>query len=79
MINDNSKHAINIIKQNLAKIDKADYVLYQNDYLQLLELLKITNQKVDLVFLDPPFAHENYMDYYYEIINYLLDNKILNP
>ncbi|UWD34831.1 16S rRNA (guanine(966)-N(2))-methyltransferase RsmD [Mycoplasma cottewii] len=79
IINDNSKHAIEIIKQNLSRIDKSDYVLYQNDYLQLLELLKVMNQKVDLVFLDPPFAHENYMDYYYEIINYLIDNNILNP
>ncbi|AGJ90937.1 16S rRNA (guanine(966)-N(2))-methyltransferase RsmD [Mycoplasma putrefaciens] len=79
IINDFNKQAVKIIAENLAKINKTDYVLYQKDFKELLTLLKITNQKVDLVFLDPPFAVDNYVSYYYEIINYLLENHILNP
>ncbi|QVK07055.1 MULTISPECIES: 16S rRNA (guanine(966)-N(2))-methyltransferase RsmD [Mycoplasma mycoides group] len=75
IINDLNKDANKIISFNLKKIPTSDYVLYQKDYLELLNLLKIQHQKVDLVYLDPPFKQ---IDYYYVVFDFLINNNLLN-
>ncbi|WP_434324461.1 16S rRNA (guanine(966)-N(2))-methyltransferase RsmD [Mycoplasma capricolum] len=75
IINDLNKDANKIISLNLKKIPTSDYVLYQKDYLELLNLLKIQHQKVDLVYLDPPFKQ---IDYYYVVFDFLINNNLLN-
>lgn len=53
---DSSKKAIHIIEQNVEKINsKSEIQIINKDYLDTLELLKTQNEKVDIVFLDPPY------------------------
>jgi len=51
---DSSKEAINIIKENikLCKIEEKSKVI-NKDY---LEVLKSTNEKFDIIFVDPPYS-----------------------
>ena len=71
---DNNKIAINVIKDNInnCKIDNAIVIL--DDYMGALSYLKNNDIKLDLVFLDPPYKF-NYID---KIINYMLNNDLLN-
>ncbi len=48
---DNSKEAINIIKENSQNIEEELYII-QTDY---KKFLKETNLKFDIIFLDPPY------------------------
>lgn len=51
---DNSKKAINIIKQNIEKTHLEDKIeLYNCDYIEALS--KVNNTKLDIIYLDPPY------------------------
>ena len=53
---DNSKKAIHIIEQNVQKTGTSSKVkIINDDYLKILESLKLQNYKFDIVFLDPPY------------------------
>ena len=53
---DNSSKAIQIIEKNVEKIKSDKQIdIIHNDYLKTLELLKRKNEKIDIVFLDPPY------------------------
>lgn len=56
---DSSKDAIHIIEKNVDKLnEKSNVQILSVDYLTALERLKKENQKVDIVFLDPPYKTE---------------------
>ena len=48
---DNNSQAIKIIKENLKGVDEDYFLINQNG----LEFLKSTNEKFDIVLLDPPY------------------------
>ena len=53
---DNSRKAVQIIKENLEKTKLKDRaIVIQNDYMNCLENL---NMKFDFIFLDPPYDTE---------------------
>ncbi len=53
---DKSSQAINIIKKNIQKTKtENDTIILHNSYDKVLEKLKLEKQKVDIVFLDPPY------------------------
>ncbi|ATG97545.1 16S rRNA (guanine(966)-N(2))-methyltransferase RsmD [Mesoplasma lactucae] len=74
-INDLNPEAIEVIKENLKNIPKEDYVLTQKDYLDVLHDLANRNEKVDLIYLDPPFPH---IEYYYNFFETINELNILN-
>lgn len=53
---DKSSEAIHIIEKNVEKLKaKAKIQILQKDYVDALEILKKQKQKLDIVFLDPPY------------------------
>ena len=68
MVDVNTK-AINLIKENVKGID-GDFVIIHQDY---LTFLKNTNQKFDIVLLDPPYK----TDFGPNAINMLIKNNLL--
>lgn len=71
-INDLSKDAIGVIKKNLASIKVGEEVILTNkDYNELLLEL---NEKIDILFLDPPYK----MNVYFDICSKLEEKKILS-
>ena len=57
VFNDSSKDAVKIIKANLSKF-KEDRRVYNLDYLSCLNRLE--GNKFDYIFVDPPYAFEEY-------------------
>ena len=69
-LNDNSKEAFNIIKQNINKTHLSTKVeLYNMDFLKLIQNIK--ENKFDIVYLDPPYK----TNYIILALNELLKNK----
>lgn len=72
-INDLSRDAIKIIKDNIHSLGEDSRVMVMNnDYRQVLNKLK--DKKFDLVFLDPPYR----MNVTNEIIDFLLEHQMIN-
>lgn len=71
--NDKNPLCIKVIKDNLMNVNE-DYIITNFDYLKALDYYKKQNIKFDLVFLDPPYKNHIIN----EILNYLLDNDLLN-
>ncbi|MGN1405874.1 MAG: 16S rRNA (guanine(966)-N(2))-methyltransferase RsmD [Erysipelotrichaceae bacterium] len=69
VFNDLSKDACRVIRSNLKKI-KADKKLYNLDYITLFNTLK---RDFDYIFLDPPYA----LDDYDNIFNLIDTNNLL--
>lgn len=54
---DKSKEAIEIINKNLEKTHlKEKTEIYNTDYLKCLNTLEETKQKIDIIYIDPPYA-----------------------
>lgn len=71
---DNSRNAINIIKQNIEKTRFTEETELLNlDYEKALEKFKMQNLQFDLVFLDPPYK-KNYL---IKSINAIIDYNLL--
>lgn len=71
---DNNIELINIIKSNTKDIDGVH--IMKSDYKNSLELLKNSNIKFDLIFLDPPYKLNLINDCLNKIDNYnLLNNE----
>ena len=69
-LNDNSKEAFEIIKQNINKTHLSTKVeLYNMDFLKLIQNIK--ENKFDIVYLDPPYK----TNYIILALNELLKNK----
>ena len=70
---DNSKDATEIIQKNIEKTHLKDKVcLYNIDFKQML--LRLKDQKVDIIYLDPPYKTK----FIYEAIEKILAYNILN-
>ena len=70
---DNNIELINIIKKNT--IDMNGVHIMKSDYKNSLELLKNSNIKFDIIFLDPPYKLNLINDCLERINNYSLLNK----
>ena len=69
-LNDNSKEAFDIIKQNINKTHLSTKVeLYNMDFLKLIQNIK--ENKFDIVYLDPPYK----TNFIFLALNELLKNK----
>lgn len=70
---DNSKDAVNMINKNLQKTKLQDKAkVYNMDYESLLE--KIKGQKIDFVFIDPPYKENLSVN----AVEKIIKNKILS-
>ena len=73
---DNNFIAYKTIKKNIEKLNVTeDVTVFKSSYLEALQKIKETNIKLDIVFLDPPYAKENI---YVEVVNYLWENDLLS-
>jgi len=70
---DNNIELINIIKKNTIGINGAH--IMKSDYRNSLEMLKNSNMKFDIIFLDPPYKLNLINDCLEKINNYNLLNK----
>ena len=70
---DNNIELINIIKSNTKNMDEDIHIL-KSDYKSAIELLKNSNIKFDIVFLDPPYK----LNLINDSIKRLLDNDLIN-
>lgn len=72
---DNSKDAINIIQTNARnlKVTNEELVILYGEYQKILP--RLSKQKFDVVFLDPPFR----MKVIDELIKFLVTNNMVNP
>lgn len=74
---DNNIELINIIKSNTKDINEKIHVI-KSDYNNALELLKNSNIKFDIVFLDPPYKLNLINDCLNKLVEYdLLNNDAL--
>ncbi len=73
---DNNKKAIEIIKENIIKSKFSNYKLINKDANKLIknDYSKVINEKVDIIFLDPPY-NKNIIT---NLINNILEHYIIN-
>ena len=71
---DNNIELINVIKKNTIGMNEKIHVI-KSDYNSALELLKNSNIKFDIIFLDPPYKLNLINDCLNKIIEYNLLNK----
>lgn len=71
---DNNIELINIIKKNTVNMNE-DIKIMKTDYKSALELLKNSNIKFDIIFLDPPYKMNLINDALNKIVEYNLLNK----
>lgn len=70
---DNNKSAVEIIKKNIEKTKTQDKVeVYQKTFEELIK--RNLNEKVDIVYLDPPYD----TNYAYEATNMLIKEEKIN-
>ena len=68
-LNDNSKEAFEIIKQNIDKTHlSANVELYNMDFLKLIQNIK--ENKFDIVYLDPPYKTNFIIQSLSELVNH---------
>ena len=73
IIVDNSRDAIRVINENVNSLKENDKVsIFTSDY--KLALKKLASESFDIIFLDPPYR----MNIVGEIVEYILDNKMIN-
>ena len=71
---DSSSKAIKIIKQNVEKTKFENSALvFQNDYLKALQILKKDNIKFDFIFIDPPYR----TDFAFNSTKFIIENSLL--
>lgn len=71
---DNNIELINIIKSNTSNMNESIKII-KSDYKNALEMLKNSNIKFDIIFLDPPYKMNLINDCLEYIHNYNLLNK----
>ena len=72
---DKSREAIHIIEKNVDKLKvKSSVQIINQDYKKCLENLRANNEKIDIVFLDPPYE----TDYAENAAGLLVEYQLLN-
>lgn len=69
---DNSNESINLVKQNLIKINESAHVVKTTCEKYIIT----TSDKFDIIFIDPPYAEYN--DKINNIVNLIMENDLLN-
>ena len=73
---ENYKEAIFILKKNISNLNsKKNYKIIEENCFTLFSLDKKFTEKFDIIFLDPPYKEKKINI----IIEYIKENKILNP
>lgn len=73
---DNAKKAMHIIEQNVDKIKpKSEIQLLRLDYLKALAFLEKKHEKIDIIFLDPPYL----TDFSQKACEQILAYDLLSP
>ena len=72
--NDLGKEQYKIITKNIQTCGIKNAAVSCIDYKKALQNLNEIQKSFDIIFVDPPYA----MDCYHEILDYLLENKMLN-
>lgn len=70
---DNNNVAIKVIEENKKLLNETNAFIFELDYKKALELFVQKKLKFDIIFIDPPYKNNNYID----IINLMLNNDIL--
>ena len=74
---DNNIELINIIKKNTSGMNENIHIM-KSDYKNALELIKNSNIKFDIIFLDPPYKLNLINDCLNKIVEYnLLNNDVI--
>lgn len=62
IFNDIERKAFQTIEKNISKLGilKDKYLLFNLDYNQLINNLKVKGEKLDIIFIDPPYNFSNY-------------------
>jgi len=71
---DNNKESINYIKNNLKSLKIDNYELLEMDALGALETMNAKEQKVDIVYIDPPYES----DVYSAILSFIYNSNLLS-
>lgn len=71
---DNNIELINVIKKNTMGINEKIHIM-KSDYKNALEILKNSNVKFDIIFLDPPYKLNLITECLSKILEYNLLNK----
>lgn len=71
---DNNIELINIIKKNTSNMNEKIHIM-KSDYKNALEILKNSNIKFDIIFLDPPYKLNLINDCLNKIVKYNLLNE----
>lgn len=72
--NDLGKEQNKIINKNISSLGIKNAAISMLDFQKSLQNLNEIKKSFDIVFVDPPYA----MDVYEQIVDYLLENKMLN-
>ena len=72
-LSDNNVKSMDAVLGNMSKINETNYLFQKVDYKEMLDYLNKTKTKIDITFLDPPYA----LDCYNEIIEFMLKNDII--
>lgn len=72
---DNNIQAFKTIKKNIEKLKiNEEALVILGDYKSCLKKMVLLEEKLDIVFLDPPYA---YKKVYKEVIDFLFENELL--
>lgn len=72
---DHNKNSIEVLNQNVNHCHFADRTeIYRNDAKRALKALKKRELSFDLIFIDPPYKQESYI----ELIDYLAEHNMVN-
>ncbi len=71
---DNYDLSIKVIRDNIKNLNIKNINIVKSDYMDFLNSANNNNLKFDLIFIDPPYK----MDIYMDVLNYLKDNDMLN-
>ena len=71
---DNYDLSIKVIKKNISTLKISNISVIQSDYMDFLKASKANGISFDVIFLDPPYMINIYMD----VIDFITRNNLLN-
>lgn len=70
---DNNKESLSYIRKNISSLNISNAFVLASDAVKALEEIKNKNEKIDIIYLDPPYMS----DIYDSLISYIFNNNIL--
>lgn len=72
---DISKESLSYVKENISNLKlESKSEIYQKKDFDALEMFKETNQKFDVIYLDPPYEKGQYE----EVLSFIFNNELIN-